>query len=68
MAPARGVNSPAQPACAGGAGEWTQVQGKGTRANATVAEGRPCGRTSRRRRVSTGRGPRDSRARRSVRP
>eukprot|EP00969_Alexandrium_andersonii_P212162 9369438-Alexandrium_andersonii.AAC.1 len=30
MAPARGVNSPAQPACAGGGGEWAQVQSKGT--------------------------------------
>eukprot|EP00969_Alexandrium_andersonii_P177536 7850808-Alexandrium_andersonii.AAC.1 len=30
MAPARGVNSPAQPVCAGGDGEWTQVQSKGT--------------------------------------
>eukprot|EP00969_Alexandrium_andersonii_P089726 3962398-Alexandrium_andersonii.AAC.1 len=30
MAPAWGANSPAQPACAGRAGEWMQVPGKGT--------------------------------------
>eukprot|EP00969_Alexandrium_andersonii_P274353 12125520-Alexandrium_andersonii.AAC.1 len=29
MAPARGANSAAQPASAGGEGEWTQAQGMG---------------------------------------
>eukprot|EP00969_Alexandrium_andersonii_P185670 8204629-Alexandrium_andersonii.AAC.1 len=62
MAPGRGAGSPAQSASTGGTGEWKARSRRGGLSSCRS----PRARASRPRRVSPGRGPRVSRARKSI--